>query len=168
MSSQLIFTVTSVKICEQVVEVLRQEGVEEDAISVLGNSNHDLSDLPDGGTLENDTLPAVQRGAAIGGTAGLLAGLSAVTIAPGLMIAGAAIALAAAGGASIGALGSALIGTSVPNSRLREYQEAVERGELLLVVDIEQNEHENMRTKLLSRFPDIEFEGVISSTPPVM
>lgn len=168
MSSKLIFTVSSVKVCEQVVEALRLEGVEEESISVLGNASHDLSDLPDGGTLENDILPAVQRGAVIGGTAGLLAGLGALTIAPGLVIAGAAVALATAGGASVGALGSALIGTSVPNSRLREYQEAVERGELLLVVDVEQSDHENLQVKLLDQFPDIEFEGVLDPTPPVV
>jgi len=95
------------------------------------------ADLPDGGFLENDTVPAVKRGATIGGAMGLLAGLGAVTIAPGIILAGAAVALAATGGASLGALGASIVGASVPNSLLREYTDAMERGELLIVVKVD-------------------------------
>ena len=137
-------------------------------ISVLGQTRADQADLPDGGVLENDVVPAVQRGVSLGGTVGLLAGLAAVTITPGVVAAGAAIALTSAGGASLGALASALVGASVPNSQLREYTEALERGNLLLIVEVEDSTSGLRQTELLEEFPALVFFGEKDNSIPVM
>ena len=166
MSSKLIFTVPDVDTCEKAVDLLRGDGITEDDIAIIGNSHKDLSNLPDGGTLENDSVPALQRGATIGGSVGLLGGLSAILIAPGLVVAGAAVALATVGGASVGALGAALTGGSVPNSRLREYEESIEQGSLLLVVDVEDEKRSPIQALLTSNFPGIVLEGDLDPVPP--
>ena len=168
MSSKLIFTVPNVDTCEGAVDLLRKEGIAEDAISIIGNSSKDLSTLPDGGTLENDSVPGLQRGATIGGAVGLLGGLSAITIAPGLVVAGAAIALATAGGASVGALGAALTGGSVPNSRLRDYEELISRGKLLMVVEVDEGNRLHTEKLLTTDFPEIVLEGDLDTIPPAI
>ena len=166
MSSKLVFTVPDVTTCERAVDLLRSAGITESNIAIVGNSNKDLSSLPDGGTLENDSVPALQRGAAIGGSVGLLGGLSAVMIAPGLVVAGAAIALATVGGASVGALGAALTGGSVPNSRLREYEESIKDGSLLLVIDVDDDKRLSIQNSLTRDFPGVELEGDLDVVPP--
>ena len=65
-----------------------------------------------------------------GGATGLLAGLAAAVIAPaGVAVGGAAMLLGTTvAGVSYGAFVSALVGSSVPNSQLREFEELLEKG----------------------------------------
>jgi len=167
MSDQLVFTAPSVR-SESVVTYLQGRGVADESISVVGNTDAISADLPDGGFLENDTVPAVKRGATIGGAMGLLAGLGAVTIAPGIILAGAAVALAATGGASLGALGASIVGASVPNSLLREYTDAMERGELLIVVKVDTADKKALEADLTDRFDFLNFHGELDTSTPIV
>ena len=54
MSSSMVFTAPSVRVCEQVVEYLRDEGMPDESISVLGNVDNAAENILGGGLLEND------------------------------------------------------------------------------------------------------------------
>ena len=168
MTDKLVFSVGDTETGMAVVEVLRAHHIEESCISVIGKDAQHVSEIPDAGEFENDAVPAGKRGAMVGGATGLLAGLGAIVIAPGLAIGGAALALAAAGGATFGVLASTLIGTSVPHSQLREFEEAVAQGELLMVVELEEAERSTIAAELHNRFPTLRFHGEIDAVPPVV
>lgn len=168
MSSRLVFRVKNAEVGEQIVSLLRSNGVEDTSISILGKDQQPRNDLTEAGEFENDAVPAGKRGALIGGATGLLAGLGAVVVAPGLALGGAAVALAAAGGATFGVLASSMIGSSVPNSQLREYEDAVERGELLMVVEVDDERREQVTALLHEKFPSIELHGELDSVPPIV
>ena len=168
MADKLVFSVGTAEQGMNVVAMLKADGVDESRISVIGKEAQRLSEMPDPGEFENDVVPASKRGAVMGGATGLLAGLGAIVIAPGLAIGGAALALATAGGATFGVLASSLVGSSVPHSQLREFEEAVERGELLMVVELEEGERGALHAKLQERFPDVKFHGEIEAIPPVV
>lgn len=78
-------------------------------------------------------------GAVVGGALGLFGGLLMVTVPPaGIAIGGGAIAAFAAGGAALGAWTSSLIGIRMPNSKLDDFQTAIENGKTLVLVDVEE------------------------------
>ena len=95
-----------------------------------------------------------------------MAGLGTSTIAPGIFVAGAAVAMTTAGGASLSALVAALIGSSVPNSQLRNYLTAVQEGALLLVVEVQDSDLDSMRLKLIQSFPQLRVNGTVDDPIP--
>ncbi|HET6397879.1 MAG TPA: hypothetical protein VFF91_13715, partial [Pseudoxanthomonas sp.] len=74
------------------------------------------------------------RGAAGGGAVGLVAGLVAVAVpALGITLAGAGLLTAV--GALVGSWSSALFGATVPDPVRRRFEDAIASGQILLVVD---------------------------------
>ena len=119
------------------VSVLRGHGVRDEAISLVARSSIELEEIPqrylDAST---DFIPALRRGAAIGGGIGLCAGLVALAIpALGITLAGPALIAFFAGGAVLGAWSSALVGSSVPDEVRRKFEDEIDAGRTLLVVD---------------------------------
>jgi hypothetical protein len=98
-------------------------------IHVTANHNVPLKDLPEAIlTQRSDLLPALARGAAMGGLTGTLAGLVALAFPPaGLTIAGGAVVAITLCGAGFGAWTATMIGVDVPNSRLKRFEQAIEK-----------------------------------------
>jgi hypothetical protein len=114
----------------RVVRELEQEGVPSSDINLIANKHacEDVEGLDSGSA----TAPTAGVGAALGGTAGLLAALGIIAI-PGLgpvVAAGAlaATALGAAAGAVGGGVIGALVSAGVPEPEAHVYCEAVRRG----------------------------------------
>ena len=168
MTKKLVFTAPDSATAAQVVEFLKSQGLDESHISVVGSEATELSAVPDPGEYENDVVPASKRGVVVGGATGLLAGLGAALVAPGLAIGGAALALATAGGATFGVLASSLIGSSVTNSQIREYEQIIERGELLMVVEVDEDQKADIRSQLQSQFTAVQFMGEVDAIPPIV
>ena len=168
MTNKLVFSVPDTPTALQVVEFLKSRGLEESDISVLGNEATELSAIPDPGEYGNDVVPASKRGVVVGGATGLLAGLGAALVAPGLAIGGAALALATAGGATFGVLTSSLIGSSVTHSQIRDYEQVIERGELLMVVEVAEDLEADITGQLQSQFPAVQFMGEVDAIPPIV
>jgi len=159
---KLAFLVNDTQAAQAAVDILHSADVDDEAISVIANEKTSLDELPNSAPEdESDVVPAVARGVAVGGATGLIAGIAAITFAPaGLVIGGTALLAGATGGASFGAFASALKGTSVPNSQLRAYEHEVEAGRILMVVDIDDDRVDSVRTAL----QDASFETEAFST----
>lgn len=132
------------------VAALRQQGVDEKLISLIARSDIQLEKVPDAFLdASNDFLPALGRGAALGGVTGLFAGLVAMAIPPlGIAMAGSVLLGFFGGGVLVGAWTSALVGASVPNEVRRKFEDEIKAGRTLLVVDAA-SEDEQVVTKLL-------------------
>lgn len=167
---KLVFLADDHDAALRAVETLHAAGIEDSDISVIAKEGAQMQDLPDPALEDRgDALPAAARGAAVGGTMGLVAGLAAIAFPPaGLAIGGGAALAGAVGGASFGAFASSLIGVSVPNSQLRQYEEAVEAGRFLLVVEVADDRVEAARSTLHSSHPHVQFAGGNDATPPVL
>lgn len=164
MSTKLVFTAHSVSLCEQIVDSLRSLGVTDESISVVASDQTPLPSLPDADLLENDVVPAIQRGGAVGALTGVVAGLGMAFAVPGFVVGGAGLALAALGGASFGALASGLIGASVPNSHLQEYQDALAEGSLLLIAQVHDDHEQSIKRTLLLQYPTLNLEEELPRT----
>lgn len=170
MSEKLVFIANSREEALSVVTSLKSIGLTDDDISAIAYDDTPLDNLPDANIeFESDALPGAKRGIGIGGATGLLAGLAAVAIAPaGLIVGGAGVALATAGGATYGAFVSALIGSSVPNSQIREYEDAMEKGDVLLIVEVDSDQFDATRSMMRKEHPTVDRRSSIDTLPPAI
>ena len=139
---RLYFVLSDVATARAVVEDLLAAGVRWEDIGLIGRDDIELSGLPEAGvSRRSDLLPALRQGAGIGAVMGALAGLAAIAFPPaGLTFTGgvlvALFVVLVAGGAGFGAWVAGMIGISFPHRHLLRFQEAIERGELLIMVDL--------------------------------
>ena len=163
---RIYFLSPNLETTHKIVDELRADGIEDRHMHILAKRDTPLEDMPEASEFQKtDFIPAVERGAALGATTGLLAGLVGLRFA-GFAIAGGPILGILFFGATIGAIMSGLAGLQVGNSRVKEYEEAIERGELLVMVDIPKENIEAIRQLIIKHHPTAQFEGIEPILPP--
>ncbi len=165
---RLYFLLPDVDRARAVVEDLLLKRVEERHIHLLARRGTPLEDLPQATIAQRtDLVPALERGVTIGGATGALAGLVAVAAPPaGLVLGGGAVLAMALAGAGFGAWASSLLGVSTPNSQIRQFEEAIERGEILMMVDVPKNRVEEIESLIRTHHPAAEIGGTEPNIPP--
>ena len=157
---RIYFLVPNIEITHRIVEELQSEGIEDRHIHILAKRDTPLEGLPEAGmSIKTDFLSAVERGIALGGTTGLLAGLIGLRFA-GFTIAGGSILAIIIAGATIGSLMGGLAGMNVGNTRLNRFEEAIEQGKLLVLIDIPLEKIEAIKELVTKHHPNVEFEGL--------
>jgi len=139
MKKRVVFSVDDMAAARAAMDHVRAAGIADSAISLIARS--DKSDMiPDERkVVEGDFYPAAAKGAAGGAAIGLVAGLVAVAIPPlGVTIAG-ALAMAV-GGSVLGAWSTALSGSAVDDPVRRQFEDEVEAGRILVVVDADEEQ----------------------------
>ena len=157
---------------------LKEQGIKPKNISILAHESvgldtsidseelgeHNISDFGDIGM--SDLIPSLQKGAAVGGGLGLVGGLAGLAFPPaGLIIGGGAVLGTTALGAGLGAWASSMIGVSAPHHDIEEYVAEIENGSILILVDIEGDELESVKTAISKHHPEVEVKesGVFSA-----
>jgi len=96
----------------------------------------------------------------------MLAGLVAMAFPPsGLTIAGGVVVLMTVASAGFGAWTATMIGVDVPNTRLKRFEEAIEKGELLMMVDVRKDRVEEIEQVIKSHHPEADIEGTDPTIP---
>jgi len=163
---RIYFLAPDIKIAHLVVDELRTEGITDRNLHILAKRDTPLGDLPEASELQKtDFIPALERGAALGATTGLLAGLVGLRFA-GFAIAGGPVLGILFYGATIGMMMSGLAGLGVGNSKVKKYVEAIERGEILVMVDIPKDRIETISQLITKHHPSAQFEGIEPLLPP--
>ena len=167
---RLYFLAPDVESTRRIVDDLLLHHVEERHIHVLAADHQAVidADLPEAGILqESDFVPAVERGLALGGATGAVAGVAAIVFpGVGLAVGGGAIILGTTlAGAGVGAWASSMIGLSAPSSRLRRFEEAIANGEILVIVDVPKRSEKAVVDLILSHHPEAHVEGTEATVP---
>lgn len=163
---RIYFLVPEIATTHKIVDELRSEGIEDRHIHILAKRDTSLEDLPEAGvTIKTDFISAVERGAALGGITGLLAGLVGLRFA-GFAIAGGAVLGILMASATIASLAAGLIGMSLGNSKLKMFEQAIERGELLVLLDVPKDRIEAITKLIIKHHPEATFEGMEPLLPP--
>jgi len=160
---RIYFLVPTVAAAQDIVDELLLAHVEQEHIHVVAREGTALADLPAASLAQSsDLIPALQRGVAAGGLAGLLA----ITFPPaGLVLGGGALLGLTAFGAGFGAWMSGMVGVDLPNTRIEAYEKAIADGQLLMMVDVPRLQVEAVEALVLRRHPEAELEGVDPNTP---
>jgi len=165
---RLYFLIPTIESAKTIVDELLLARVDQRHIHIAAADHHALieANLPEANLLqESDFVPAVERGLAIGGATGILAGVAAVALPGiGLALGGGAILGIGLAGAGLGAWVSSMIGISAPSSRLTEFEEAVQQGSLLMMVDVPKTRVDEITDLIKKHHPEAEIEG----TEPVI
>jgi hypothetical protein len=134
---RFIYAFDSAGSAHAAVMTLRLNGIDEECISLIARADIQLEKIPERYLdAPTDFVPALGRGAAIGGITGLFAGLVAMAIPPlGIAVGGSALLAFFGGGAVLGAWSSALVGASIPDSIRRKFEDEIQAGRTLLVID---------------------------------
>jgi len=138
MQKKLYFMLPNIETCTQLVAELQQTGVDEHHIHIVAREDMALEGLPQASIVQkSEVVHGVEIGLGVGGIAGVLGGLLAVTFPPaGLALGGGALILAATlAGASFGSIVSGVIAADIPNHELEIFQSKIAQGELLLILD---------------------------------
>ena len=164
---RIYFLIPDVASGRAIVNDLLLARIEERRIHVLARENMPLEDLPRATlTQRSDLVPALERGVAAGGLTGALLGLAAVTFPPaGLVLGGGAVLGIALFGGGFGAWVSTMIGVRLPNRRLRQFEEAIAGGQLLMMIDVPAARVEEIEAIVMRHHPEAELEGVEPTVP---
>lgn len=158
---RLCFLSPDVSHARQVVEDLKRNQIKEQHIYVLAKYGVDIGDLPDAGPDFDDFLPAYKRGLELGGSAGILAGLTALAFPPtGIVVGGGLVLLIGLWGAGIGGLLTGIAGGSFSNSKLKSFESAIEKGQILIMADVPKNDVEKFEEIIKRLDPEVEVSGI--------
>ena len=165
---RIYFLVPDVNLARLIVNELLVARIEERHIHILAKRGTPLEDLPEASFLQkSDFIPAMERGLALGGTIGTLAGLVAVALGPfSLVVAGGGVVLASGlAGAGVGAWLSGMVGLNIGNTRLKRFEEAIEQGELLMMIDVPRDRVEQISKLVATHHPEAHLEGTEPTVP---
>jgi hypothetical protein len=138
MRRRLYFLLPDLKAARQVAHDLLLAQIEARHMHFLARDDIPLDDLPQASLFQkSDIVHGAESGLVVGGIAGIVAGLVVLAFPPAdtpLQLV--TLLVTAMLGAAFGVWVSAMIASSVPNSRLKAYTKAIEAGQILLMVDV--------------------------------
>lgn len=136
-----VYSTRDLDMARAAMQAARGAGVTEDGLTLVARSDIELDAIPnDYKQADSDSTHAALKGVAAGGATGLLLGLAAVVLTPvGLTLAGAGIAALA--GAGIGGMASTIVGSALPDPVRQKFDEEIQAGRILLVIDADEATH---------------------------
>lgn len=164
---RLYFLVPEIETARKIVDEILLARIEERHMHILAKPDTPLEDLPEASFMQKtDFVPAIQRGLAVGGVFGTLAGLVAVAFVPAAaVIAGGAILGSFLGGAGLGAWISGMLGLSVGSTRLKQFEAALEKGEVLMMIDVPKARVDEITELVKKHHPEAEVGGTEPHIP---
>jgi hypothetical protein len=163
---RIYFLVPNIEVSKKIVDELLLARIEERHIHVVAKRDTPMENLPEATYLQKtDFIPALEQGLAVGGLVGALSGLIAIAL-PGFVLAGGAImAITTFTGAGFGAMMASMIGSSVGNRRIQQYEEAINKGAFLFLLDIPKHRVEDIEELVKTHHPEVELGGVEPKIP---
>lgn len=161
MKRRLYLLVPDREVGKKVVDELLLAHVEWKHIHVIAKRGTPLEDLPEASHWQkSDVVPALQRAIPVGGATGLLCGLVGLALEPHLVIAGGGILLATSlAGVGVGAYLGGMVGLNIGNTRHKAFEQAIERGELLVIADVPRDRVEEISERIREAHPEAEVKG---------
>ena len=167
MRRRLYFVLPDLASAETIEKELLLAKVDDPHIHFLAREGINLGRLHVANLLQRtDLLHGFGIGMVAGGITGALAGV-VLSFYPqmGQTIGMGGILVLAVVCAMIGSWISGMIAISIPNSRLRRFQPAIDRGEILLMVDVPVRRVKEIRDLIISHHPEAQAKGQDAQIP---
>ncbi|BAK76071.1 hypothetical protein NH8B_1245 [Pseudogulbenkiania sp. NH8B] len=168
MRKRIYYLIPDLANAQRLMNDLLLARIEEKHIHFLAKEGVDLSSLHRANLFqESDIVHSAEMGLIIGGATGLISGLVAALfiLADTGLPWGGVVLVTFLIGAVFGPWAASMIGCSVPNSRLKPFREAIDRGQILLMVDVRVAEVEDIENLLRKIHPEAHLEGVEPTIP---
>ncbi len=167
MRRRIYFLAPDLGVTRTIIDELRAaKFVDEQHIGVIARDDITHEDVPESTLLQSSDLKeGAGHGVAYGGAVGLVAGLVAVAVPPVGLALGGGILAGVLGGASVGAIVGGFIGSYEPNRELEEFEDAIKRGEILILVDAPMERVDEVEELVRSKHPNVKFGGTEPHDP---
>lgn len=167
MRRRLYFVVPDVDSAQQIRDELLLARIEDSHFHVLAKDGVNLKDLHEASILQKtDFVHGAETGIAVGGGVGILTGLLVVMFPPdGINMQMVTVLFTALLGAAFGAWVASMKASSVPNSRLTQFEPAIEAGQILIMVDVPSSRVGEIRAKINSHHPNAMDSGLEPAIP---
>jgi len=164
---RVYFLVPDVDAGKKVIDELLLARVEWRHIHVVARRGTPMEDLPKASAWQkSDLIPAMERAIPVGGATGALCGLVALALEPHLVIAGGAVLLASSlAGVGVGAWLGGMVGLNVGSTRLKAFEDAIQSGELLVMVDVPRDRVDEITERIRKTHPEAHPEGTEPRMP---
>lgn len=166
MRRRLYFTLPDLGSAETVEKELLLAKIDDPHIHFLAKDGINLGQLHVANLLQrSDLLHGMGIGLVAGGVTGAIAGLAVKMSGAGEPFGLGLVLVLAVLGALIGTWASGMIAVSIPNTRLKQFQKAIDRGEILLMVDVPVRRVSEIRKLIMSHHPEAHSRGVDAQVP---
>ncbi|MCG6966110.1 MAG: DUF1269 domain-containing protein [Chromatiaceae bacterium] len=167
MRRRLYFILPDLVTAETIERELLLAKIDDQHMHFLAKDGSNLGRLHLANLLQrSDLLHGIGIGLIAGGVTGALAGV-ALSFYPdlGKAIGMGGILVLAVVCAMVGSWVSGMIAVSIPNSRLKRFQPAIDRGQILLMVDVPLRRVTEIRELITSHHPDVQAKGQEAQIP---
>ena len=167
MRRRLYFVLPDIQSAREMLNEMLLARIECKHIHFLGQRGTLPPELPECNVLQKtDVVHGAQLGVAIGAIVGAAAGALLVLFPPeGVTLKLFTVLVTALGGAFFGAWASSLVASSVPNSRLKSFQAEIDRGKVLMMVDVPMRRVQEICDLVTSRHPEAASRGFEPTIP---
>lgn len=167
MRRRLYFVLPDVASADKIADDLLLARVEDRYMHFLAKRGTDLGKLHEAGSLQkSDRSHGGQTGMVAGAVCGLLVSVFMFMLQPAGFHVGLGFVLGLTlFGALFGVWTGSLVGSSVPNSRLRQFREDMDEGRVLLMVDVPSSRIEEIRDLIGRRHPEADDRGFEPTIP---
>lgn len=149
MRKRLYYLLPDASSTREIVDELLLARIDEHHIHVMAKDSASVEDLPRASIMQSsDIVHGIETGLVIGGLTGLVVSLVAtVSLELGNMV-GVVILSCTLLGSLLGIWTSSMVGSNLRNSRLKDFESALEDGKVLLMVDVPQQRLEDISTRI--------------------
>ena len=167
MRLRMYVTLPDVASAKRLANDLLLARVEDRHMHFLARRGTDLGELHEASYLQKtDTVHGAMTGLVIGGVVGVLVGLLLVYFPPGgISVQLVAILMAAVVGAALGVWIAAMLGLQVPNTQLKGFEQEIQDGKILLMLDVPAGRYDEIRTVIARTHPEATDRGNEPTVP---
>jgi len=164
---RIYFLVPKIDMAKKIVDELLLQRIDINHIHVLAKRGTLMDNLPEASYLQkSDFVPALEQGVLTGGFTGFVAGVVALSMTGESLLAGGALLVATLVGVAFGAFVSSLLGSSVGNRQIRQFDEAInERGAFLMMIDVPKGRIEEVELAIKNKNPGAMCQGTEPTIP---
>jgi uncharacterized membrane protein YeaQ/YmgE (transglycosylase-associated protein family) len=141
--------------------------IEDKYMHFLARRGTDLGELHEASYIhKTDTIHGAFVGLVIGGLMGVLVGLLLVNFPPqGVSLQLVAVLIAAIIGAVLGTWVASMVGLQVPNSRLKGFDQEIQDGKILLMLDVPSGRYQEVHDIIARTHPEAMDRGQEPTVP---
>lgn len=167
MRRRMYFLLPDVKRAKSVLKELLLARIDERHIHVVAKPGTPLGDLPEATVLQkSDALHGAGLGLLVGGVTGAIAGFLVMLFPPSGLAMGLGVVLAISLlGAVMGVWVSGMIGSSTPSTHLEAFNDEIQRGKILMIVDVPRSRVEEVSRLIREHHPEADIRGIDPTIP---
>jgi uncharacterized membrane protein YeaQ/YmgE (transglycosylase-associated protein family) len=160
-------TLPDVSSARQLANDLLLARIEDKHMHFLARRGTDLGELHEASYLhKTDTVHGAFVGLVLGGVMGVVAGLLLINFPPqGVTLQLGAVLVAAIVGAVLGTWVASMVGLQVPNSRLKGFENELQEGKILLMLDVPGGRYKEVHDVIARTHPEAMDRGQEPTVP---